>query len=65
MNQFQSSADLKASAREHLFGHYGTAIGASLAVGCILGFLMLVSLFLADTSTITGTGIYYLLSCLI
>jgi uncharacterized membrane protein len=65
MNQFQSSADLKASAREHLFGHYGTAIGANLAIVCILAFLMLAPLFLADTGTITGTVIYYLLSLMI
>jgi uncharacterized membrane protein len=62
MNQFQSSAELKASAKEHLFGHYGTAIGANLVVVCIIGFLTLASLFLVDTSTIFGTVIYYLLS---
>lgn len=55
MSSCRSSAELKASAKEHMFGHYGTAIGASLLV--ILGsfFITLTSLtFAEDTSTVIG-----------
>ena len=37
MRQFKSSAELKASAREHLLGHYGTAIGAYVILAVLMG----------------------------
>ncbi len=65
MNTFKSSAELKASAKEHMFGHYGTAIGAYFVVMCITGCLMLLSAILIDVSTVAGTIIYYLLTFVI
>ena len=55
MSSCRSSAELKASAKEHMFGHYGTAIGACLLVTAGMLLIMLISLFFAeDTSTIIG-----------
>lgn len=62
MNLFKSSAELKASAREHMFGHYGTAIGAYFAVMWLPVCLMSMLVFLTDTTTILGSIIYYVLS---
>lgn len=65
MNTFKSSAELKASAKEHMFGHYGTAIGAYFIMMCFIGFLTLMASILLDVSTVIGTVIYYLLAFLI
>lgn len=65
MNTFKSSAELKASAKEHMLGHYGTAIGAYLIMTCITGSLTLMSAMLIDITTIIGTVIYYLLAFII
>lgn len=62
MNIFKSSAELKASAKEHMFGHYGTAIGAYFIIMCIIGFPTLMSAMLIDVTTIIGTIIYYVLA---
>ena len=35
MNKYKSSGQLKGIAKDQLFGHYGTAIGALLLVGII------------------------------
>ena len=59
MNQFKSSAELKASAREHLLGHYGTVIGAFVLMGAILGVVTIVVSLIVDISTIPGTILYY------
>ncbi|MDE6844476.1 MAG: DUF975 family protein [Lachnospiraceae bacterium] len=59
MNNYRSSAELKASAKEHMFGHYGTAIGAYLLVTFGTGIFTLMVLSLTgDTSTFIGTCIY-------
>ena len=65
MNQFKSSAELKASAREHLLGHYGTTIGAFMIVGAITGTFSLNLGLLVDLSTIPGTIIYYAIMFLV
>ncbi|MCD7726277.1 MAG: DUF975 family protein [Clostridiales bacterium] len=65
MNVFQSSGELKASAKEHMRGHYGTAIGAGLIVTCITGSLTLFCAFLTDPATVTGTVIYYALAFIV
>lgn len=65
MNQFKSSAELKASAREHLLGHYGTTIGAILIVGALVGAVTIVVSLLVDLSTIPGTIIYYAIMFLV
>lgn len=55
MYSFRSSAELKASAKEHMFGHYGTAIGAWLLVTIGTMFLSLAALsFAEDTGTLAG-----------
>lgn len=65
MNQFKSSAELKASAREHLLGHYGTMIGAFMIVGAITGTATLAVSLLMDLTTIPGTIIYYAIMFLV
>lgn len=62
MNTFKSSAELKASAKEHMFGHYTTAIGAYCIVACISFFLMLVLFLCADTTTVAGNILYNILN---
>ena len=52
MNRFKSSAELKASAREHLLGHYGTVIGAFLLMGLILGTVTIAVSLVVDLYTI-------------
>ena len=39
MNTFKSSVEIKGLAREHMFGKYGTAIGASVIVSIITTFM--------------------------
>ncbi|MDE5717447.1 MAG: DUF975 family protein [Lachnospiraceae bacterium] len=65
MNQFKSSAELKASAREHLLGHYGTVIGAFLILGALMGAVTIAVGLLMDLSTIPGTVIYYAIMFLV
>lgn len=63
MNDFRSSAELKACAKEHMFGHYGTAIGAYLLVTFGTGiFTLMVLSFTIDNHTFLGTCIYYMTS---
>lgn len=59
MNQFKSSAELKAMAREHLLGHYGTVIGAEVILMGISGSVGMLLGSLLDISTVAGTIIYY------
>ncbi len=65
MNQYKSSAELKALAKEHMFGNYGTAISASLVVGLITGFVNMIVMALTDQTTVVGIVIYYLISFII
>ncbi len=62
MNTFKSSAELKASAKERMFGHYGTAVGALLIIVCIVGPIMGLTNLLVDISTVAGTILYYSIS---
>lgn len=59
MNRFKSSAELKASAREHLLGHYGTVIGAELITMGLTGSVTMAVGLLVDITTAAGTIIYY------
>lgn len=59
MNQFKSSAELKAGARERLLGHYGTVIGAELITLALSGTASFAVSLLVDISTVLGTVIYY------
>lgn len=63
MSSFRSSAELKASAKEHMFGRYGTAIGAWLLVTVSTMFFSFAALaFVTDTTTIAGLCIYIAVS---
>lgn len=59
MKRFKSSAELKASAREHLLGHYGTLIGAELIMLAFTGSVSMSITLLVDTMTVIGSIIYY------
>lgn len=59
MQRFKSSSELKAMAREHLLGHYGTVIGAELIMLGFGGSINLAVGLWVDTSTVIGTIIYY------
>lgn len=59
MKQFKSSAELKASAREHLLGHYGTVIGAEVLLLGLTGSVSLAVSLLVDITTVIGSIIYY------
>lgn len=59
MNRFKSSAELKASAREHLLGHYGTIIATELIMLALTGSVSLAVSLLVDITTVIGSIIYY------
>lgn len=62
MNFHQSSAALKAAAREHMFGRYGSAVGACLLVTFLTGFATVsVTSVAGNTNTLPGTLIHYAL----
>lgn len=65
MNTYKSSAEIKALAKEHMFGKYGTAIGASVLVAMITGFLSLFCTMFLNISTIAGTILNFLISFVI
>ncbi len=65
MSQYQSSAELKASAKEHMFGKYSIAVGAELLSAAVIGYANLFISRLANTSTVGGIVIYYLISFLL
>lgn len=62
MHSHQSSAELKASAKEHMFGRYGSAIGAYLIVTFLTVFATLsVSTLTGNTASFFGAFIHYAL----
>lgn len=65
MNSYKSSAELKAMAKEQLFGNYGTVIGAFLLVTLISLFLTAIPEFVIGIDTIPGMIIYYLVNFII
>lgn len=65
MNTYKSSAELKALAKEHMFGNYGTAIGASVLVSMLTGFLNLFCTMFLDASTVIGIILNFLISFVI
>jgi len=65
MNTFKSSAELKASAKERMFGHYGTAVGAVLIIMCTVGSVTIMTSMLVDMTTVSGTIIDYAITFLI
>lgn len=46
-------------------GHYGTAIGAYMIVGCLVGISTIAVSLLVDTRTVIGTIIYYAIMFLV
>lgn len=65
MNQYKSCAELKALAKEHMFGRYGVTIGATLIVVMITGFVSLFSTIFLDTTTVIGVVLNFLISFVI
>lgn len=62
----RSSSELKASAREHMFGYYGAAIGAGILVSFSTVCLTLMALiFTGGTGTLMGTFLYSAVSFVI
>lgn len=65
MNQYKSSAELKALAKEQLFGRYGTVIGATVLVNLITLSMSLFPGLFMGTGTIPQLIINYLVSFII
>lgn len=65
MKHYQSSAELKAAAKECMFGNYGVAVGAILLNALIVGVVNLIVLSFTNTQTIAGTVVYYLISFIV
>lgn len=65
MNRFKSSAELKASAREHLLGHYGTAMGAFVIMGLLIGIISCIVAVLVPPYTVINVILYYAIMFLI
>jgi len=65
MNNYRSSAELKALAKEHMFGNYGTAIGANVLVSMITGLLSLFFTMFLNVSTVIGVILNFLISFVI
>ncbi len=64
-NRYKSSAELKAIAKERLFGKYGTVIGASVLVLAITSFITLFSTIFIDTNKISGVIANFIISFII
>ena len=65
MNRFKSSAELKASAREHLLGHYSTAIGAFVLMGFFIFIASYVVAILVPPYTVINVVLYYAIMFLV
>lgn len=65
MSRFKSSAELKASAREHLLGHYGTATGAFVIMGLLIGMISFVVTILVPPHTVVNVILYYAIMFLV
>lgn len=65
MNHFKSCAELKALAKEHMFGKYGVAIGATLVIALISVFVSIFSTIFIDTASISGMILNLLISFVI
>lgn len=65
LHQYKSSAELKALAKEHLFGKYGTIIGATVTVAIIIQFVTLFCTVLIDLNTVTGIILNFVITFVI
>lgn len=60
--KYKSSAELKALAKEHLLGKYGTVVGASVVVMLTVGLLNAICTFFINTGTIPGLILQFIIS---
>lgn len=65
MNTYKSSVEIRGLAREHMFGRYGTAIGASAIVAIITAFTSLFFTMFLDITTVFGVILNFLISFVI
>ena len=63
--KFKSSEELKAFAKEHLFGKYGIAIGACVIVNLIILFVSFFSTIFLNMNTIYGIILNFVISFVI
>ena len=63
LQRYQSSDELKAAAKEHLFGKYGTVAGAVAVVAAITGIVAAFCIALIDTDTVAGIIMHYIILC--
>lgn len=64
-NKYKSSSELKALAKEHMFGNYGTAIAATVVVFMIVSCVSFFSSLFINTKTISGLILNFLISFII
>lgn len=62
INKYKSSAELKALAKEHLFGKYGTLIGAAVVVFMIVEFITFSCTVFLDQTTLLGIILNFLIT---
>ena len=60
--KYKSSAELKALAKEHLLGKYGTTVGACAIVAFIVGLLNFMCTYFINTATIPGLILQFIIS---
>lgn len=65
LNRYKSSSELKALAKEHMFGKYGTAIGAFIVVFMIITLTSFFSTIFIDTTKVVGIVINFIISFII
>lgn len=63
LHRYQSSTELKAAAKEHLVGEYGTVVGAVAAVAAITVIAAAFFIALIDLDTVSGTIMLYFILC--
>ncbi|MCM1104750.1 MAG: DUF975 family protein [Clostridium sp.] len=65
MNMTKSSAELKASAKAQLLGHYGKMIGAFLLMDCACAFILYLAEDLLSSPTLANQILYYVIELLV
>ncbi len=63
LHRYQSSAALKAAAKEHLFGKYGIVVGAVVIVTVITKLVSVFCTALINLDTVPGIILNYIISC--
>ncbi|MCM1252013.1 MAG: DUF975 family protein [Clostridium sp.] len=63
LHQYQSSAELKAAAKEHLFGKYGIVVSAVVIVIVITELVSAFCTALLNLDTVLGIIFHYIISC--